>query len=103
MRETTYCSHTTDHRLEPVGNGMTTRTQNVYGVGEPRRGHGFRASPTPSAYALSTFRNDKSDSKRRQRLASYKGYAAQGKIKASISKSVRWMKNKYDALIHGYY
>lgn len=40
--------------------------------------------------------------KRKKRVAKYKSYAVEGKMKASIRKGLRWFKHKYCALVHGY-
>lgn len=40
--------------------------------------------------------------KRQTRVVKYKAYAVEGKMKASIRNSLRWVKNKYCQLVHGY-
>lgn len=40
--------------------------------------------------------------KRQRRVVKYKAYAVEGKMKASIRNSLRWVKNKYYQLVHGY-
>lgn len=37
---------------------------------------------------------------RRKRIASYKSYTIEGKIKNSIRDSLRWIKNKYSSIVH---
>ncbi|XP_074558211.1 uncharacterized protein LOC141814153 [Curcuma longa] len=39
--------------------------------------------------------------RRRKRVASYKAYAVEGKLKASLRKGFRWIKVKCSALVHG--
>ncbi|XP_008660225.1 uncharacterized protein [Zea mays] len=39
--------------------------------------------------------------KRRRRVASYKAYSAEGKVKASFRRGFRWIKAKCSELIHG--
>ncbi|KAF8041666.1 hypothetical protein BT93_A0307 [Corymbia citriodora subsp. variegata] len=56
-----------------------------------------RASPSSSSWS----RNN-AESKRRKRVVRYKAYGAEGKIKASIRNSFRWIKNKYSELVHGH-
>ncbi|XP_019053561.1 PREDICTED: uncharacterized protein LOC104598840 [Nelumbo nucifera] len=39
--------------------------------------------------------------KRRKRVAKYKAYAVEGKLKASFRKGLRWIKNKCSEIVHG--
>ncbi|KAG8096297.1 hypothetical protein GUJ93_ZPchr0013g35545 [Zizania palustris] len=41
--------------------------------------------------------------KRRRRVASYKAYSVEGKVKASLRRGFRWIKTKCSELIHGWY
>ncbi|KAF8683870.1 hypothetical protein HU200_044810 [Digitaria exilis] len=41
--------------------------------------------------------------KRRRRVASYKAYSVEGKVKASLRRGFRWIKAKCTELIHGWY
>ena len=38
---------------------------------------------------------------RKKRVASYKVYAVEGKMKGSLKKSFRWLKDRYTRVIHG--
>ncbi|PIN04637.1 hypothetical protein CDL12_22826 [Handroanthus impetiginosus] len=40
--------------------------------------------------------------KRRKRVARYKVYCVEGRVKASIRNGLRWIKNKCSEIIHGY-
>eukprot|EP00262_Sarcandra_glabra_P010908 TRINITY_DN2654_c0_g1_i2.p1 TRINITY_DN2654_c0_g1~~TRINITY_DN2654_c0_g1_i2.p1 ORF type:complete len:106 (+),score=0.76 TRINITY_DN2654_c0_g1_i2:204-521(+) len=40
--------------------------------------------------------------KRRKRVAGYKVYAVEGKVKASFRKGFRWIKEKCSELVHGW-
>ncbi|KAJ4722067.1 DUF3511 domain protein, putative (DUF3511) [Melia azedarach] len=40
--------------------------------------------------------------KRQRRIAKYKAYAVEGKMKSSFRNGFRWVKNKYCQLVHGY-
>lgn len=40
---------------------------------------------------------------RKKRVAGYKIYAAEGKLKGSFRKSLRWIKNTYTQAIHGWW
>ncbi|XP_047308841.1 uncharacterized protein LOC124912289 [Impatiens glandulifera] len=39
---------------------------------------------------------------RRKRVASYKAYAMEGKVKGSIRKSFRWLKERFNLVVHGH-
>ncbi|ESR57690.1 DUF3511 domain-containing protein [Citrus sinensis] len=39
--------------------------------------------------------------KRRKRIAKYKVYTVEGKVKASLRKGLRWIKNKCFQIVHG--
>ncbi|KAL4291080.1 hypothetical protein GQ457_14G007070 [Hibiscus cannabinus] len=39
---------------------------------------------------------------RKKRVASYKVYAVQGKMKGSLRKSFRWIKDTYTQVVHGW-
>uniref|UniRef100_A0A5K1D6U6 DUF3511 domain-containing protein n=1 Tax=Nymphaea colorata TaxID=210225 RepID=A0A5K1D6U6_9MAGN len=41
------------------------------------------------------------ESKRRRRVASYKVYAVEGKVKASFRKGIRWIREKCSEFLHG--
>ncbi|CAM0145064.1 unnamed protein product [Urochloa decumbens] len=43
---------------------------------------------------------DPAEMKRRRRVAGYKAYAVEGKLKASIRRGLRWMKAKCERIIH---
>ncbi|KAL6528789.1 hypothetical protein OROMI_028965 [Orobanche minor] len=40
---------------------------------------------------------------RRKRVASYKAYSAEGKVKGSFRNSFRWLKNKYTQMVYGWW
>ncbi|XP_077252458.1 uncharacterized protein LOC143891832 [Tasmannia lanceolata] len=40
---------------------------------------------------------------RKKRVASYKLYAVEGKMKGSFRKSFRWLKNRYTQMLYGFW
>ncbi|GFP91391.1 hypothetical protein PHJA_001283100 [Phtheirospermum japonicum] len=40
---------------------------------------------------------------RKKRIASYKVYSAEGKVKGSFTKSFRWLKDKYTKVVYGWW
>ncbi|ONM26322.1 hypothetical protein Zm00014a_005420 [Zea mays] len=55
-----------------------------------------------AAWSVLGVGGDPAEMKRRRRVASYKAYAVEGKVKASIRRGIRWVKAKCDriAAIH---
>ncbi|KAK9280877.1 hypothetical protein L1049_003768 [Liquidambar formosana] len=45
---------------------------------------------------------DDPETKRRKRIAKYKVYTVEGKVKASLRNGLRWIKNKCSQIVHGY-
>ncbi|CAN6220016.1 unnamed protein product [Urochloa humidicola] len=43
---------------------------------------------------------DPAEMKRRRRVAGYKAYAVEGKLKASIHRGLRWIKAKCERIVH---
>ncbi|CAH1448889.1 unnamed protein product [Lactuca virosa] len=39
---------------------------------------------------------------RKRRVATYKAYTVEGKVKGSIKKSFRWIKDKYSQMVYGF-
>ncbi|RLN21807.1 uncharacterized protein C2845_PM07G13110 [Panicum miliaceum] len=42
------------------------------------------------------------DMERKRRVAAYKAYAVEGKVKGSFRKSFKWIKDRYLHLVHGW-
>ncbi|KAK1293896.1 hypothetical protein QJS10_CPA16g01616 [Acorus calamus] len=61
--------------------------------------------PKPTATSSSAIRSwslSDPEVKRRRRVAGYKAYSVEGKVKASLRKSFRWIKIKCSGLVHGW-
>jgi len=43
-----------------------------------------------------------SEMKRKKRIAKYKVYTVEGKVKASLRNGLRWIKNKCSQIVRGY-
>ncbi|WOK93542.1 hypothetical protein Cni_G02242 [Canna indica] len=39
----------------------------------------------------------------KRRVASYKAYAVEGKVKGSVRRSFRWLKDKYSEVVYGFW
>ncbi|MCO5559658.1 hypothetical protein L7F22_013259 [Adiantum nelumboides] len=53
--------------------------------------------------SASSWNLDDPEVKRRRRVASYKVYTVEGRMKLSLCKSVRWFKNKYFEMRYGWW
>ncbi|KGN52839.1 hypothetical protein Csa_014389 [Cucumis sativus] len=42
------------------------------------------------------------EAKRRKRIAKYKVYTVEGRVKDSLRKGLRWIKNKCSRIVHGF-
>uniref|UniRef100_A0A2P2PIB1 DUF3511 domain-containing protein n=1 Tax=Rhizophora mucronata TaxID=61149 RepID=A0A2P2PIB1_RHIMU len=58
-------------------------------------------SPSGSAYAKSWSFGDP-EFQRKKRVASYKRYSIEGKVKGTFRKSFRWLKDRYTQVVHGW-
>ena len=61
-----------------------------------------RAAGVCSSSAAKPWNFGDPDTKRRKRIAKYKVYTVEGKVKSSLRKGLRWFKNKCHEIIHGF-
>lgn len=89
-----------ERRLEIVsGRGQSSYNGNqMYTTSRPDSPPVHR----PSAVAAKPWGFGDSEMKRRKRIAKYKVYTVEGRVKASIRNGLRWIKNKCSQIIHGY-
>ncbi|KAL6990040.1 hypothetical protein U1Q18_015791 [Sarracenia purpurea var. burkii] len=92
--------HNRDH-IKPVYNPNP-----VHRVPEPPRSArpiaATVSSSSSSSHASPSWRPGDREMKRKKRVATYKAYAIEGKMKASLRNSFRWVKDKFTAIVHGY-
>ncbi|XP_058781104.1 uncharacterized protein LOC131655230 [Vicia villosa] len=108
------------HRSKSISNGhqMNMQLENYYGPPKPydlrsysssyvhaskdlklKKGKSFSSG---SSFSKSlSFVNDP-EIQRKKRVASYKMYSVEGKVKGSFRKSFRWLKNKYSEVVYGW-
>ncbi|XP_057471960.1 uncharacterized protein LOC130760599 [Actinidia eriantha] len=67
----------------------------------PRSSRPITKPMSSSSYVLPLWQTSDREVKRKKRVAAYKAYAVEGKVKASLRNSFRWVKNKYSAIVHG--
>ncbi|KAI4316507.1 hypothetical protein L6164_024487 [Bauhinia variegata] len=110
------------------GNGQMMQMESYYGSSAPRRYDlrcysasyaqtqvGLGPIPNPNELKLkkgkgsTRFSLSKSMSlndpefQRRKRVAGYKMYTVEGKVKGSLRKSFRWIKNRYSQVVYGWW
>ncbi|ONK69198.1 uncharacterized protein A4U43_C05F20370 [Asparagus officinalis] len=71
---------------------------NNYGMQPPRELKMKKAKSTSSGWNL----NDP-ELQRKKRVASYKVYSVEGKVKGSFKKSFRWLKDRYTQVVYGWW
>ncbi|ERN04009.1 hypothetical protein AMTRI_Chr13g85420 [Amborella trichopoda] len=82
-----------------------SRTEMVNGENAPSaNGHGGNQVKlkSKSSSGSKSWRLSDPEVKRRKRVAGYKVYAVEGRVKASFRKSFRWIKDKCSDIIHGW-
>lgn len=63
-----------------------------------KKGRGSSSSSSSSRWCF----NDP-ELQRKKRVASYKVYGVEGKMKGSLRKSFRWLKDKYTQVVYGWW
>ncbi|KAL7104873.1 hypothetical protein ACP275_07G008700 [Erythranthe tilingii] len=99
-----------NQRFEPTRTAVATasaiKANNpnlVYRVRKSSISTAVATSPIPSSSSWAYSKYDKkSEVKRKRRIISYKAYVVEGKVKASIRSTFKFIKNKYSSIVHGY-
>lgn len=93
-----------DRRLEVVVSGKGFGSNQDYATRPGSPG----AAPVPqrvtraSQAASKPWGFNDSEMKRKKRIAKYKVYTVEGKVKASLRNGLRWIKNKCSQIVRGY-
>jgi len=64
------------------------------------KSHGWSADSTQGSEKAWRFSDP--EAKRKKRIAKYKVYGVEGKVKATVKKGLRWIKKKCSQIAHGY-
>ncbi|KAM7521431.1 hypothetical protein LguiA_011333 [Lonicera macranthoides] len=92
-----------DRRMEIVsGKGFTTGNQIYTGPRSPNPQIPPRPSQVSSSSSSKPWGFSDPEMKRRKRVAKYKVYTVEGRVKASFKNGIRWFKNKCSQIIHGF-
>lgn len=81
-----------ERRMEIVS-GKGFNGNQVYSVTGPR---------SPESVGAKPWGYSDGEMKRRKRIAKYKVYTIEGRLKASVRSGFRWIKTKCSEFIHGY-
>ncbi|KAK8654377.1 hypothetical protein V6N13_128346 [Hibiscus sabdariffa] len=98
--------YVTDRRMEIVSGKSTS----VVGSNQIFSGTRSRSPDLPPVPARMSQASSNSkpwgftdpEMKRKKRIAKYKVYTVEGKVKASLRKGLRWIKNKCSQVVRGY-
>lgn len=112
-------------QIEQYNNGPTTTGPSSYGINSMQDLRCYSTSHAAASVTVPPLNNDNdfklkkgkstngSTSKswsfndpelqRKKRVASYKVYTVEGKVKGSFNKSFRWIKDRYSRMVHGWW
>ncbi|KAJ1402406.1 hypothetical protein SESBI_28098 [Sesbania bispinosa] len=94
-----------DRRLEIVSGKGYGHSQNYASrLEDPTAipGGVTRASHSGAASVAKPWSFGDPQAKRRKRIARYKVYAVEGKVKATLRNGIRWIKHTCSRIVHGY-
>ncbi|KAG8369276.1 hypothetical protein BUALT_Bualt15G0134600 [Buddleja alternifolia] len=91
------CSEQIPVRPNPIFGGATITLVPIFVAGEQWK---FKKGKSMSLSMSWSF-NDP-ELQRNKRVASYKAYTVEGKVKGSFKKSFRWLKDRYTRIIYGH-
>ncbi|XVF48981.1 hypothetical protein PTKIN_Ptkin03bG0231800 [Pterospermum kingtungense] len=63
----------------------------------------FRKAKSTNGSSSKSWSFNDPDLQRKKRVASYKAYAVEGKVKGSFKKSLRWLKDRFTRVVHGWW
>ncbi|GAA0149433.1 hypothetical protein LIER_36933 [Lithospermum erythrorhizon] len=88
-----------DRRLEIVsGKGFNSTPDMKHSEAAPKTNQVASSSSSSSK----SWKFNDPEMRRKKRIVKYKVYSIEGKVKASIKNSFRWIKNKCSEIVHGY-
>ncbi|ESQ39395.1 hypothetical protein EUTSA_v10001686mg [Eutrema salsugineum] len=100
-------TYTVDRRTELVSGSKG------YGVGGSNQNYGaWDLPPSPPGRVTARRSNASSgkpswgfndaEMKRKKRIARYKAYTVEGKVKSTLKNGLRWIRNKCSQIVHGF-
>ncbi|PNX91534.1 hypothetical protein L195_g047665 [Trifolium pratense] len=91
-------SYSSERRIEIVSGRSYGFSQNYYAS----RGDVTRASHDGGVPVAKPWSFNDAQTKRRKRIARYKVYAVEGKVKETLRNGIRWIKHTCSRIVHGY-
>ncbi|XP_068660607.1 uncharacterized protein [Aristolochia californica] len=110
VRRSAFGAQTADRKFEVVSGKTFSTNQIVIGrsLASNQAQVSSTRSPDPAPRRVKSKTSSKGwgfkdpELKRRKRVATYKVYSMEGKVKASFRKGIRWIKDKCSDLVHGW-
>ena len=97
-----HSSYGSERRIEIVSGRSYGLSQNYYVGRSESSGEVTRASHDGAAPVAKPWSFNDAATKRRKRIARYKVYAVEGKVKATFRNGIRWIKHTCSRIVHGY-
>ncbi|CAL5208862.1 unnamed protein product [Lathyrus oleraceus] len=91
-----------DRRIEIVSGKSYGFSQSYYASRSELSGAMTQASHGGAAPVAKPWSFGDAKTKRRKRIARYKVYAVEGKVKATLRDGIRWIKHTCSRIVHGY-
>ncbi|KAJ1689375.1 hypothetical protein LUZ63_013530 [Rhynchospora breviuscula] len=89
-------------QLEVYGRSYSTPYFNSYEFGGDMMGSNKATSKSKSFSAKKGWLINDPEFQRKKRVAGYKAFTVERKVKGSFSKSFRWLKDRYHQLVYGW-
>ncbi|CAM8949572.1 hypothetical protein QQ045_015752 [Rhodiola kirilowii] len=90
-----------DMQIQPY-TGQRQQQQPARSYSTPREINDAEKSKGSSSSGMNWSLSDP-EFQRKKRVASYKAYAVEGKVKGSFRNSFRWLKDKYTKVVYGWW
>ncbi|KAL8498994.1 hypothetical protein ACS0TY_022088 [Phlomoides rotata] len=90
-----------DFRSYSVSYASSSPTSSYYHTAEPPRK--LKKGKSTGGSTSKSWSLDDPEFQRKKRVASYKAYSVEGNIKGSFRKSFRWIKDRCNLVIHGFW
>ncbi|GAU31654.1 hypothetical protein TSUD_38510 [Trifolium subterraneum] len=96
-------AYRSERRIEIVsGRRSYGFSQNYYASRGESFGEVTRASHDGGVTVVKPWSFNDAQTKRRKRIARYKVYAVEGKVKETLRNGIRWIKHTCSRIVHGY-
>ncbi|MBA0703376.1 hypothetical protein Golax_015703 [Gossypium laxum] len=90
-----------DVRCYSASNGGSTMTNGRTQI--PNNVDKFKKSKSSNGSCSKSWNLNDPELRRKKRVASYRVYSVEGKVKGSLKKSFRWLKERYVRVVYGWW